>query len=116
MHSISAILKPLSFPGDFIFRHHVIIVFAIRYVSKPLHKDKRILSPFLTPLCLFYRKSQILLLLFYLFLRWRALLSGRDLLRVRHDAMGIQRWRAGSSLPSRYRDGPVAVARGERGG
>ena len=36
------------------------------------------------------------------FHRWRALPLGRDLSRVRHDAMGFARSRAGSSLPLRY--------------
>ena len=37
--------------------------------------------------------------------RCRALLSGRDVARVRHDAMGVASWRAGCSLPLRYRNG-----------
>ena len=40
-----------------------------------------------------------------IFPRCRALLSGRDVTRVRHDAMGVASWRAGSSLPLRYRNG-----------
>ena len=39
------------------------------------------------------------------FPRCRALLSGRDVTRVRHDAMGVASWRAGCSLPLRYRNG-----------
>ena len=50
-------------------------------VSKPLQTAKRIFS------------------------RFRALLSGRDVTRVRHDAMGVASWRAGSSLPLRYQNG-----------
>ena len=37
------------------------------------------------------------------FPRWRALPLGRDLTRVRHDAMGFARSPSGSSLPLRYR-------------
>ena len=29
---------------------------------------------------------------------------GRDVTRVRHDAMGVVSWRAGSSLPLRYQN------------
>ena len=39
------------------------------------------------------------------FLRWRALPLGRDLTRVRHDAMGFARSPSGSSLPLRYLEG-----------
>ena len=41
-----------------------------------------------------------------IFSRCRALvLSGRDVARVRHDAMGIASWRTGSSLSLRHRNG-----------
>jgi hypothetical protein len=40
-----------------------------------------------------------------IFPRCQALLSGLDVTRVRHDAMGVASWRAGSSLPLRYRNG-----------
>ena len=67
-------LSPFPAPdGDFQFCHHVIIV------SKPLHIAKRI---------------------FFLDVE-RSVLSGRDVTRVRHGAMGVASWLAGSSLAFR---------------
>jgi hypothetical protein len=71
----SVYLTPLSHAGDFDFCHHVII----DIVSKPLQSA--------------------------LFLDVERCPSelGRDLTRVRHDAMGFTHSPSGSSLPLRYR-------------
>ena len=46
--------------------------------------SKNALSPFSTPLCLFSRKSQLLLLFFPLFLNWRSKISKMKVGRNRH--------------------------------